>query len=92
MMFIVLFRFVAGLDCLGLVQEMKKCPSGYARLFLFTESPLSATIILDQIIDNIELRAEVIVGVRKMIPYVTGVITLLNWKVNEDFDLKYLYR
>ena len=55
MMFIVLFRFVAGLDCLGLVQEMKKCPSGYARLFLFTESPLSATIILDQIFDNIEL-------------------------------------
>ena len=52
------FRFIAGLDCLGLVAEMQKCPVGYAGLFLFHESPLSANVLLDNIFSEYDDLAE----------------------------------
>ena len=43
-----------GLNCLGLLEEMKKCPSGFAELFLYQGDALTAGLLLDEIFTNIQ--------------------------------------
>ena len=49
-----LFRFSAGLNCLGLIDEMKICPQGFKKLFMYEDSPLTATQLLN-VFDDIQL-------------------------------------
>ena len=48
------YRFMKGLNCLGLLEEMKKCPSGFAELFLYQGNALTAGLLLNEIFTNIK--------------------------------------
>ena len=41
------FSFSNGLNCLGFLEEMKKCPQGFKKIFLFQNNRLSANQLLD---------------------------------------------
>ena len=44
-----MFRFRSGLNILGLLDEMKKCPVAFEKVFLHHEESITAVKLLDEI-------------------------------------------
>lgn len=49
------YRFSIGMNCFGLLDDMRNSPNGFKTLFKCCNKPLSASILLDDIFEDVHL-------------------------------------